>query len=195
MERASVSCGRQNRRANGQFAHCMDNQGMDLGRAAQDGPRTLVIGVGNAYRGDDAVGLVVAQALRAVDLPDTVIRQESGEATALMEAWAEAETVILVDAVCSGARPGTIHRLEAHAQAIPARFFHTSTHAFGVAEAIELARALGRLPRRLIVYGVEGQDFAAGAGLSPAVERVLPTVVERVVQEIRQQSCADTAEL
>ena len=157
--------------------------------------RTLVIGVGNAYRGDDAVGLVVAQALHSADLPGTMVREESGEATALMDAWAEAETVILVDAVCSGAPPGTLHRFEAHAQPLPARFHHTSTHAFSVAEAIELARALGRLPRRLIVYGVEGQDFTAGAGLSPAVARVVPTVVERVVQEIRQQSYADTAEV
>jgi hydrogenase maturation protease len=48
-----------------------------------------------------------------------------------------------------------------------------STHALGVAEAIELARALGRLPARLEVYAIEGARFTAGAGLSPAVEQAV----------------------
>jgi hydrogenase maturation protease len=144
----------------------------------------LVIGVGNAYRSDDAVGLVVARLLQE-RAPDRVtVREGSGEGAALMAAWEGAGVVILIDAVGAGAAPGTVYRLEARAEPIPAKFFHYSTHAFGVAEAIELARALGQLPPRLIVYGIEGGNFQAGTGLSAAVGRAAQGVVERVLREL-----------
>jgi hydrogenase maturation protease len=145
---------------------------------------TLIIGLGNEYRGDDAVGLVVARRLAGAAREGVRVREESGEGTALIESWQDADTVILIDAVHSGAKPGTIHRLDAHAQPIAKKFFRFSTHAFGLAEAVELARALGRLPQWLIVYGVEGKRFEAGVGLSPEVEEVVGKVVERVLAEL-----------
>ena len=143
-------------------------------------PRNLIIGIGNLYRRDDGVGIVVARRLAAERFDRTRVIEHSGEGAALMAAWQGAEHVIVVDAVQSGAPPGTIHRLEARAQPMPTRFFHYSTHAFSLAEAIELARALGQLPRRLIVYGVEGTDFTAGEGLSPEVAAAVDEVVHRL---------------
>ena len=145
----------------------------------------VLVGVGNAYRGDDAVGRRVARRIRDDGLTDVIVREESGEGTELMEVWKDAEAVILVDAVQSGDVPGSIHRFDAQAQRIPAKFFHYSTHAFSVAEAVELARALDQLPRRLILYGVEGKDFAAGEGLSREVADALEELISRVRQEIQ----------
>ena len=153
----------------------------------------LVIGIGNQFRGDDAVGLTVARRVQEASPNGVTVREESGGGTALMETWQGADTVILVDAVSSGAPPGTIHRLDAQAQPIPARFFHYSTHAFGLAEAVELARALNRLPQRLVVYGIESKMFAAGAPLSPEVEAAAWQVVQRVLQEL-QENCLPEAE-
>ncbi len=147
--------------------------------------RLVIIGVGNVYRRDDAVGLIVARRLKAEHLDDVRILEESGEGAALMESWKDADTVILIDAVHSGGAPGTIHRLDAHAQAIPTGFFHYSTHAFSVAEAVELARALNQLPPRFIIYGIEGKDFEAGEGLSPEVEKAVEEVVRLVLCELR----------
>jgi hydrogenase maturation protease len=144
----------------------------------------LVIGVGNAYRGDDAIGLVVARRLKKRALDHVKVLEESGEGAALMESWKDAGTVILIDAVHSGAMPGTIHRLDPHAQPISAKFFHHSTHAFGLAEAIEITRALDQLPPQLIVYGVEGKSFEAGAELSLEVEKAAQEVVKRVLRDI-----------
>ncbi len=146
---------------------------------------TLVIGIGNEYRHDDAVGLVVARRLREKNLDGVKVLELSGEGAALIEAWRDAETVILVDAVHSGAAPGTIYRFAAHQQSIPTKFFHYSTHAFSVAEAIELARTLNQLPSRLIVYGIEGKDFAAGEGISPEVEQAASRVVDSITEELR----------
>jgi hydrogenase maturation protease len=144
----------------------------------------LVIGVGNWYRSDDAVGLVVARKLRAMNLPGVQVKEESGEGVTLMEAWWGNEWVIIVDAASSGSRPGTVHTLDADSTTIPSAFFHYSSHAFSVAEAIELARALKLLPPQLIVYGIEGKNFAAGVGLSPEVEHGSDAVIRQVVNQI-----------
>jgi len=145
---------------------------------------TLIIGLGNEYRRDDAVGLVVARRVREAAPESVRVLEESGEGAGLMESWQDADAVILIDAVHSGAKPGTLHRLDAHAQPIAKKFFRFSTHAFGLAEAVELARALGRLPPQLIVYGVEGKSFEAGVGLSPEVAAAAQGVVKRVLGEL-----------
>jgi hydrogenase maturation protease len=154
------------------------------GDRAASAPDWLIIGVGNCFRRDDGVGLVIAQRLGGREGIRATVRQESGEGTALLEAWCGADRVILLDAVSSDAEAGTVMRLDAAAQAIPARLFHCSSHAFGIAEAIALGRVLGRLPPRLIVYGVEGANFEAGVGLSPPVERAVTLVVQAVLDEI-----------
>ena len=148
----------------------------------------LIIGVGNAYRGDDGVGLRIAQDIKKKS-PDYVnVIEQSGEGISLMDSWKDADTVILIDAVHSGAQPGTIHRFDVHTQTIPAKFFHYSTHAFGVAEAIELARALKQLPQNFIVYGIEGKCFEAGIGLSLEVEESAQEGGKRVKQDIHNCS-------
>jgi hydrogenase maturation protease len=141
-----------------------------------------VIGVGNAYRGDDAVGLAVAERVRerAPGLDVLVCEQEP---LGVLDAWEGAALALLVDAVSSGSDPGTVHRLDATAAALPATVFRGSTHAFGVAEVVELGRALGRLPARLLVYGVEGRAFAAGDELTPAVADAVEPLVEELLEE------------
>lgn len=148
-------------------------------------PRILVIGVGSQERGDDGVGLLVARAMGAKKLPHTTIVEESGEGGALLEVWKGADAVILVDAVSSGAEPGTLHRLDAQAQPIPAKFFRYSSHTFGVAEAVEIARALNQLPPHLIVFGIEGKAFETGIGLSPEIVDAARRVVRAVAHEVR----------
>jgi len=152
-------------------------------------PTTLVIGVGNAHRGDDAVGPLVASRLKQRAGEKFTVIEQAGEGLALMEIWEGADTVIILDAALSGAPAGAIHRIDATTELMPKDFFRCSTHALGVAEAIELSRALGQLPQRVIVYGIEGESFEAGAGLSPAVEeaaRELEALVLRDVEAAAQ---------
>jgi len=162
---------------------------VDRASAGTSKARVVVIGVGNPYRRDDAAGLVVAQHLRQKTPGHVTVMEHEGEPTALLEAWRDAHAVVLIDAVFSGAEAGTIHRLDAQADAIPQELFRYSTHAVSVAEAIELARVLGQLPPKLVVYGIEGKDFSAGVGLSPEVEGRVAELAERVLREL-----ADAAE-
>jgi hydrogenase maturation protease len=143
----------------------------------------LVIGVGNEYRGDDAIGLLVARRVKEFGLENVKVIEESGEGAHLIEAWKGAETVIIVDAVSSGSNPGSVHRFDATARKIPSKFFHHSSHAFSVAEAVELARTMSQLPSRLIVIGVEGQSFEAGLGLSSEVKQAVEEVVDWIKQD------------
>ncbi len=145
----------------------------------------LVIGVGNPYRGDDGVGPAVARAVADLAPEAVAVLEHGGEGAGLVEMWTGMDTVILVDAVSSGGTPGTVHRFDARETPIPVGLLHHSSHAFGVAEAVELARAVGRLPPRLIVYGVVGERFATGNGLTGAVEGVVQEVVERIVRDVQ----------
>jgi hydrogenase maturation protease len=141
----------------------------------------VVIGVGNSYRRDDGVGPAVAERLRTrADLGVVTCEHEPSR---LLEAWAGADLALVVDAVSSGAEPGTVHRFDASEREVPSTVFRGSTHALGVGEVIELARALGRLPGRVLVYGVEGAEFAAGDGLSPAVAAVVEPLTVELLQE------------
>lgn len=146
--------------------------------------RVRIIGIGNDYRRDDGAGREVARRLRHSASPDAEILEETGEGASLLETWRGAERVILLDAVRSGAAAGTIHRIEAQTDPLPAFFSRRSTHAFGIAEAVELARALNQLPPSLVIFGIEGERFDAGVGLSPAVEKAVAEVSARVRQEI-----------
>ncbi len=84
---------------------------------------------------------------------------------------------------CTGSTP--------RAARSPPRVFRGSTHALGLGEAIELARALGRLPGRLLVYGVEGADFGTGEGLSPAVTAALGPLADELLRKARVEPAAE----
>ncbi len=118
----------------------------------------MILCFGNADRGDDAAGVLVA---RRLSLPVS-------EPAAILEMSADAH-VILVDTVVTGSAPGTIHTWEASARPLSREPFRCSTHSLGVADTIELARALGRLPQRVTIYGIEGAQFEPGAAPLPAV--------------------------
>lgn len=135
----------------------------------------LVIGIGNRDRGDDAAGLLVAERLNS---DRTSLRSDCAD---LMELWEGEEEVVVVDAMRTGRPAGTVTRIDAARTSLPAGQFG-STHSFGLAETVELARALGTLPESLVIYGIEGADFTVGAPPSPAVT----TAVSRLVRDLAE---------
>jgi hydrogenase maturation protease len=141
---------------------------------------SLVVGVGNPWRGDDAAGLEVADRVRA-RARGVLVETLEGDASALVQLWAGHDEVALVDAASSGAPPGTLHELRAGDGILSAVGLRSSTHAFGVADAVGLATALGRLPARLEIHAIEGEDFSLGASLSPAVAQTVDALATRLV--------------
>jgi hydrogenase maturation protease len=111
----------------------------------------------------------------------------TGEAADLIEAWQGADDVIVVDAVVTGAPVGTAQAWDGR-QLLPSVRTTASTHGFGVAEAIELARVLNRLPIRLQVYGIVGGRFEPGAQISPEVQRAVEEVVRSIIVDVSAAS-------
>jgi len=146
----------------------------------------LVVGLGNPDRGDDAVGHTVARRVAALRLPGIQVLERE-DPTSLVDLWAGRDLAVVVDAVCSNGVPGTLVILESGVGGAPltedawTRTGRGGTHAFGLAAAVELARALHRLPRRLVLIGIEaggldhGEPLSApvGAAVEPAVESVI----------------------
>lgn len=137
--------------------------------------------LGSRYRGDDAVGPLVADRLRSAGA--TVLDCDE-EPTRLLDAWAGLDLVVIVDAVSSGVAAGTVHRVEAGEGPLPRDLGLASTHAFSVPDALELGRAVGQAPRRVVVIGVEGKAFGMGDPVTPAVAAALDGVAEAVLAEL-----------
>jgi len=147
-------------------------------------PLALVVGIGNWDRGDDGFGLAVAHQLMG-RVPSTVrILERSGDALAMIEDWNGVHRAIVIDAMAPISEPGRVHRFDLSDSPLPIGFAPSSSHAFGVAETVELARSLGRLPRYLVAYLVEGEQFGTGAPLSLAVAEAVEDVADRIVSEI-----------
>lgn len=147
--------------------------------------RTLVIGVGNALRSDDAAGLAVVRTLRDRGADGAELLEYRGELLALLDLWAGRERAIVVDAVRSGAPPGTVHRFDASMTPLPASVGATSTHGLSLSDAVELGRAAHRLPSRLVVFGIEAASTAGGSALSASVSGAVDRTVERILEELR----------
>ena len=145
----------------------------------------LVIGIGNPDRGDDAVGLMIARRVKAATKSGEVtVRELVGDQLALIDEWTGATEVYLVDAVCSGGTPGAVYKFDA-ANRLTERFRHRGTHTFSLADVIELARALGRLPPRVAGFGVEGADFTIGAGLSAEAAAAADEVTAQLLADLK----------
>ncbi|HWR51385.1 MAG TPA: hydrogenase maturation protease [Bryobacteraceae bacterium] len=139
----------------------------------------LILGCGNPDRGDDGAGLAVIHRLHELGVKAV---EYTGDMLALLDAWRGSPEVVLIDAAVSGAAPGTITVWDAGESPLPSGTLRCSTHNFGVAEAVELARVMDSLPARLTVYGIEGATFDHGAPLSPAVAEA----VERLAGTIKK---------
>jgi hydrogenase maturation protease len=155
--------------------------------------RALVIGLGNDHRGDDAAGLEAARRLAPLLDGEAEVRAHPGEPLDLIDAWAGTDLVVIIDAARSGLPPGSIRRYPEVAAERPPQGLGSSSHAVDLLVALDLARALDRLPRELVLFGVEGERFELGAPCSDAVVRALDEVVERVAREVREARAAAPA--
>lgn len=149
--------------------------------------RTVLVGVGNPARGDDAAGRSVARRMRGTVPAEVEIREHDGETASLLALLEVADRAFLVDASRSGAAAGTVRRFDASAGPLPAASLGLSTHGLGVAEALELARVLGRLPPQCVVYAIEADSTAVGTEPSGAVRAAVEEVSGRLRAELEDR--------
>ncbi|MFP5489117.1 MAG: hydrogenase maturation protease [Acidimicrobiia bacterium] len=139
----------------------------------------LVIGVGNRDRGDDAVGPLVCDLLADAGHPGVETLVFDGSVVDLPIHWEPQDRVVIVDAAAPAGHPGRIDRVDAlaHRLVAPAT---VSAHSVDVGAAIELARAMDRLPAELTIVGIEGASFEFGDDLGPEVSRAARDVADGI---------------
>jgi len=162
----------------------------------------VVVAMGNEYRRDDGAGAAALDGVRAglgalgPIGARVVVTGPFTDPLDLLGEWDHADLAVVVDAVRTGTPPGTVTVLELgddigpeHVELVDGR--PVSTHVMGVTAALRLARAVGRAPRRVVVVGIEGEDFGEGIGLAPAVEAGVAEAAARVLDIVGSSSrCA-----
>lgn len=141
----------------------------------------LIIGVGNRDRGDDGIGPIVIDHLRD-SAPQLETLVAEGDLSDLVLRWSSNQDVIVVDAVRSARPPGSVTTTDALSRGLPTEASLLSSHGVGLAETVELARLLDRLPQSLVVVGVEAQSFGQFEPLSEAVAAAIPAALQQVLQ-------------
>jgi hydrogenase maturation protease len=148
--------------------------------------RALVVGLGSPDRGDDAVGPTVARRVAAMRLPGIEV-VEREDPTALIDLWDGRHLAVVIDAVSSNGEAGALVIMESGVGSAPltedawAGTGRGGTHAFGLAAAVELSRALNRLPRRLVLVGIEAGALEHGERLSAPVSAAVQPATEAVI--------------
>lgn len=155
------------------------------GRARDTARDVIVAGLGDDERRDDGAGLEAARRLRRSVPIGVRVLVLPARTLDLLEAWSGASLAVVIDAAVSGAPPGTVHRVDGLAKAPLPRPAPRSTHGLGLADVVDLGRALGWLPARLVLLGIEVRDVSIGRGLSREVRRGVEHAVLLALGEVR----------
>lgn len=147
-------------------------------------PSTLLVGIGNTLRSDDAIGLWVAERIAEKNIPTLVVKTLQGEGTRLLDLWENFGRVFLIDAVSAGAKPGTCFFLTVEQISSFRRQCAPSSHLYSIFDAIELARVLKKLPSELIFCGVQVKSVAYGNSISEEVLAGARDVVSFLLKEL-----------
>jgi hydrogenase maturation protease len=149
--------------------------------------RTLVLGLGNPLMGDDGVGVAVLERLREEwDLPEDVELIDGGTwGMNLLPMVETAEHLILIDAIKSGTKPGTLTVLER--SELPRYFsLKLSPHQIDLREVLALADLRGLLPERLVAVGIEPERVDMEIGLSHRVSAGMAKMIDLVVERLEE---------
>lgn len=161
-----------------------DEPGMSGTVMAPETGRVVVIGIGNEFRRDDGIGPAVLARLPGQVAESVQLVLSDGDPARLIEAWTGASLAVVVDAVRADPPvPGRLHRM-VFDPADAARIQPVSSHGLGLGEAVGLARALARMPGRLIIHAVEAADLGQGVGLTPAVAAAADALTSAVLRDL-----------
>jgi hydrogenase maturation protease len=156
------------------------------------GKKILVVAVGNPDRADDGVGALVGARLAGLLPPGVALVVRTSDILGLIEDWAGCHALVCVDAAAPRGTPGRVHRIDLATTELPPGESFGSSHAFGLTEAIAIARELHVLPETVVIYAVEGKSFDGGASMTPAVAAAADDVAKRIVNEVGRLARIET---
>ena len=149
--------------------------------------KILVLGVGNILLRDEGIGVKIVQKLQTeYSFSPNVEFMDGGTlGLRLLDPIAQADHVIVVDAVQNGQAPGTLYQLPA--EELEKRVtFKNSLHQLDLVETLAYAEVLGHRPSAIII-GIEPADISPwGTELTQVVENRLDELCSMVLSEIER---------
>ena len=155
-------------------------------------PRVIVIGVGNLLLKDEGIGIHAINALQEVNLPQDIRIIDGGTAPDLIAYTEAGDKLIIIDAMKAGNKAGTVYKAQLKAEELDSLvkiFNHdelskTSLHHVGLLDVLKIAEKINCCPDRIVIIGVEPGQIESGLNLTDLVERKLPKIIEKVLEEI-----------
>jgi hydrogenase maturation protease len=147
----------------------------------------VVLGLGNPLMGDDGLGLAVLARLQGEwEFPRHVELVDGGTwGMNLLPLIEEATEVIFIDAIRTGAAPGTL--LELEGDQLPKFLAHKlSPHQIDLKEVLGVAQLRGTLPERMAAIGAEPGRLEMSTILTPMLEDRVDDVARAVVHRLAE---------
>lgn len=144
---------------------------------------TIIIGIGNSYRSDDGAGWAVIDQLQGKLHPSIILSKQRGDIVELLDAFANYQTVLIIDACLSANPSENWLRLDISEKPLEIESRQTSTHGLNISQAVALANNLNQLPPKLIIYAIPGENYQIGEELSPRVAKSIKEVTEAILKE------------
>jgi hydrogenase maturation protease len=155
--------------------------------------RTLVLGLGNEYAGDDAVGVLAVRALRGKLAGGADVVESAASGLALLEVFAGYDRAVIADSIRTGRSPaGTIVEVRLADLGLATA---PSLHQAGIPELAAVARRLGMgFPDRTRVLAVEvAGPLMFGAPLSKPVAAAVAPLGRRVLEQVQRWASEDSS--
>lgn len=143
--------------------------------------KPLIVGVGNKSRGDDAIGLLAVDWLKATHPDLAVYKSVSGDLTTVLDHWCDTDLVIFIDAVKGGIEPGSLVVVEGEELPDMDSSQLTTSHGFSVADVVRMGQILECIPESIELIGVAGNDWEINSPMSYDLQPVLDRIEEIVL--------------
>ena len=149
--------------------------------------RTVIIGIGSLLRGDDAVGIRVAEAIEREALPpDVKVVTTTAAGLALLDLLTGYDRALIIDAIQTRqGKPGDVHRVEL--DDLPAPLHSFTVHDVSLRSALDIGQKMGLpLPVETVIFAVEVADVTPlRESCTPQVEGAISKAVSLVLNELR----------
>jgi len=142
-----------------------------------------ILGIGNKLRGDDGIGIVVAQSMKNRDLPSDVEVYEVGSGgLKVLHRLENFEKVILVDSVRFGESPGDYSFFSP--EEVKSMKGFSGTHGTDVLEIIELSEKIDKSPEEILILGVQPKSLSLGDDISPVLQDKLSDILDELEKKV-----------
>lgn len=148
-----------------------------------------IIGIGNTLYSDEGVGVhLLPQLYESLkDYDHVEIIEGATDGMKLLEPVEEADYLIIIDAINAGKKPGEIITIKN--DEIPKYYgVKMSVHQVGFQEVLFAARLREKLPKEMVMFGIQPASLELGLELSDIVRGKLPQLLEIIIEQVDKWS-------